>query len=97
MQRPAERRRRFAPVVTALIAATILIVPAATAADICVDLPRLSGVVAGVADGDTIDVRLESGLLRVRLGERSVDAELIAGGNAWVYRRYASEASLLPG
>lgn len=103
--------------------------------------PRLRGRVVGIADGDTLDVRLESGMLRVRLhgidaperdqpwgkaakhalsrlvfretveiepitqdqyerivarvwlDGRDVDAELIASGNAWVYRRYAGEAS----
>jgi len=36
------------------------------------DLPRLSGRVVGVVDGDTVDVRLESGVIRVRL--HGVDA-----------------------
>jgi micrococcal nuclease len=32
-----------------------------------VELPRLAGVVVGVIDGDTLDVRLDSGMVRVRL------------------------------
>ncbi len=36
------------------------------------ELPRLSGRVVGVVDGDTVDVRLESGMIRVRL--HGVDA-----------------------
>ena len=95
----------------------------------------------GIADGDTLDVRLESGMLRVRLhgvdapehdqpwgkaakralsklvyretvevepvtqdqyerivarvwlDDRDVNAALVEGGNAWVYRRYANEAA----
>lgn len=31
------------------------------------DLPRLPGTVVGVVDGDTVDVRLGSGMIRVRL------------------------------
>lgn len=31
------------------------------------DLPRLPGTVVGVVDGDTVDVRLSSGMIRVRL------------------------------
>lgn len=31
------------------------------------DLPRLPGTVVGVVDGDTVDVRLDSGMIRVRL------------------------------
>jgi len=31
------------------------------------DLPRLPGTVVGVVDGDTVDVRLNSGMIRVRL------------------------------
>jgi endonuclease YncB( thermonuclease family) len=36
------------------------------------DAPRLAGTVVGIADGDTVDVRLESGMIRVRL--HAVDA-----------------------
>lgn len=105
------------------------------------DTPRLSGVVVGVIDGDTVDVRLESGMIRVRLHgidapehdqphgatakkllsslvygqavelepveqdryERlvarlwrdglDVDAEMVKRGEAWVYRRYASDSA----
>lgn len=31
------------------------------------DAPRLAGSVVGVSDGDTVDVRLQSGMIRVRL------------------------------
>ncbi|HSG65404.1 MAG TPA: thermonuclease family protein, partial [Gammaproteobacteria bacterium] len=31
------------------------------------DVPRLPGIVVGVVDGDTVDVRLSSGMIRVRL------------------------------
>jgi endonuclease YncB( thermonuclease family) len=103
------------------------------------DLPRLPGVVVGVIDGDTVDVRLESGMIRVRLhgidapehdqphgvtakkllsslvyretvelepveqdryerlvarvwlADLDVDAEMVRRGEAWVYRRYASD------
>ena len=36
------------------------------------DAPRLRGIVTGVADGDTVDLRLDSGMIRVRL--HAVDA-----------------------
>jgi micrococcal nuclease len=36
------------------------------------DAPRLRGNVTGIADGDTVDVRLDSGMVRVRL--HAVDA-----------------------
>jgi endonuclease YncB( thermonuclease family) len=36
------------------------------------ELPRLPGTVVGIVDGDTVDVRLESGMIRVRL--HGVDA-----------------------
>jgi len=36
------------------------------------DVARLTGTVVGIADGDTVDVRLESGMIRVRL--HAVDA-----------------------
>ena len=36
------------------------------------DTPRLAGTVVGIADGDTVDVRLDSGMIRVRL--HAVDA-----------------------
>jgi len=51
------------------IALALVLVTAAVAAD---DTPRLSGIVAGIADGDTVDVRLDSGMVRVRL--HAVDA-----------------------
>ena len=105
------------------------------------ELPRLTGTVVGITDGDTVDVRLVSGMIRVRLhgvdaperdqphgkasrrmlsqlvfgktveiepieqdkydrlvarlwlGETDVNAELLALGAAWVYRRYAREAA----
>jgi micrococcal nuclease len=47
----------------------LVFVAAAVAAE---DLPRLRGVVVGVADGDTVDLRLDSGMIRVRL--HAVDA-----------------------
>jgi micrococcal nuclease len=31
------------------------------------DAPRLAGTVVGISDGDTVDVRLQSGMIRVRL------------------------------
>ena len=31
------------------------------------DNPRLAGTVVGISDGDTVDVRLQSGMIRVRL------------------------------
>jgi micrococcal nuclease len=36
------------------------------------DAPRLTGTVVGITDGDSVDVRLESGMIRVRL--HAVDA-----------------------
>jgi len=36
------------------------------------DLPRLQGTVVGIADGDTVDVRFDSGMIRVRL--HAIDA-----------------------
>ncbi len=36
------------------------------------ELPRLPGTVVGVVDGDTVDVRLSSGMIRVRL--QAIDA-----------------------
>jgi micrococcal nuclease len=47
----------------------LVLVAAVVAAE---DAPRLRGIVAGVADGDTIDLRLDSGMIRVRL--HAVDA-----------------------
>lgn len=44
----------------------------AVAAAGAADVPRLAGTVVGIADGDTVDVRLESGMIRVRL--HAVDA-----------------------
>ena len=105
------------------------------------DSPRLAGRVVGISDGDTVDVRLQSGMIRVRLhgidapehdqayGKATkrelsqlvfrkdvelepieqdrydrlvarlwldgldVNAELVKRGAAWVYRRYATEAT----
>ena len=105
------------------------------------DNPRLAGRVVGISDGDTVDVRLQSGMIRVRLhgidapehdqayGKAAkrelsqlvyrkdvelepieqdrydrlvarlwldgldVNAELVKRGAAWVYRRYATEAT----
>jgi len=99
----------------------------------------LAGVVVGVVDGDTADVRLESGMIRIRLhaidapesgqphgqdakralsdlvfgkqvevepfeqdrydrlvarlwiGELDVNAQMLAAGHAWTYRRYADD------
>lgn len=36
------------------------------------DLPRLQGTVVGIADGDTVDLRMDSGMIRVRL--HAIDA-----------------------
>lgn len=36
------------------------------------DAPRLRGIVADIADGDTVDLRLDSGMIRVRL--HAIDA-----------------------
>jgi endonuclease YncB( thermonuclease family) len=44
----------------------------ATASARAEDAPRLTGTVVGIADGDTVDVRLDSGMIRVRL--HAVDA-----------------------
>ena len=49
-----------------LLAATAMV---ARAAD---DQPMLSGVVVGVVDGDTADVRLDSGMIRIRM--HAIDA-----------------------
>lgn len=136
MQRSPDGRRRVT-----LLVAVLLVVAPALPADTRDELPRLRGKVVGIADGDTIDVRLESGMLRVRLhgvdapehdqpwgraakralsklvyrenvevepitqdqyerivarvwlDGRDVNAELVQSGNAWVYRRYATEAA----
>jgi endonuclease YncB( thermonuclease family) len=101
----------------------------------------LPGVVVGVVDGDTADVRLASGMIRIRfhaidapesgqphgkaaktalsdlvfgkavevepytqdrydrlvarvwLGDVDVNAEMVKGGHAWTYRRYADDAA----
>lgn len=42
------------------------------AASAALGLPRLQGTVVGIADGDTVDVRLDSGMIRVRL--HAIDA-----------------------
>jgi endonuclease YncB( thermonuclease family) len=42
------------------------------AAAAAADVPRLQGTVVGIADGDTVDLRLDSGMVRVRL--HGVDA-----------------------
>jgi len=49
-----------------LLATTAMVVRAAD------DVPMLSGVVVGVVDGDTADIRLDSGMIRVRL--HAIDA-----------------------
>ena len=101
----------------------------------------LPGVVVGVVDGDTADVRLASGMIRIRfhaidapeagqphgkaaktalsdlifgkavdvepytqdrydrlvarvwLGDLDVNAQMVKGGHAWTYRRYADDAA----
>ena len=136
MHRPPDGRRRVT-----LLVAVLLVIASARATDAREELPRLHGKVVGIADGDTLDVRLESGMLRVRLhgvdapehdqpwgkaakralsklvyreyveiepitqdqyerivarvwlDGRDVNAELVQSGNAWVYRRYATEAT----
>lgn len=67
MHRSPDGRRRVT-----LLVAVLLVVSPALPADTRDQLPRLRGRVVGIADGDTIDVRLESGMLRVRL--HGVDA-----------------------
>ena len=49
-----------------LLAATAMVARAAG------DQPMLSGVVVGVVDGDTADIRLDSGMIRVRM--HAIDA-----------------------
>ena len=49
-----------------LLAATAMVARAAA------DQPMLGGVVVGVVDGDTADIRLDSGMIRVRL--HAIDA-----------------------
>lgn len=61
------RQTLAALLATLLAAAAPRADPAATTAVSREAMPRLSGVVVGVVDGDTLDVRLESGMLRVRL------------------------------
>jgi micrococcal nuclease len=140
MQRSKSSRMRHKTMLVRVLLACLLGIsgPAGARAG---DTPRLSGVVVGVADGDTIDVRLVSGMIRVRLhgvdaperdqpygmasrrelsrlvfgrdvelepveqdrydrlvarvwlGDTDVNAELLELGAAWVYRRYAREAS----
>ena len=50
----------------------LLLVLAGSAAALAHEAPRLTGVVVGITDGDTVDVRLQSGMVRVRL--HAVDA-----------------------
>ena len=71
MYLPPNRRRGPAQLAAVIVAAPLAVSPA-IAADAHDQLPRLTGQVIGVADGDTLDVRLESGMLRVRL--HGVDA-----------------------
>jgi micrococcal nuclease len=52
-----------------VIVCGLMFVVAVAAAE---DTPRLRGTVVGIADGDTVDLRLESGMIRVRL--HAVDA-----------------------
>jgi endonuclease YncB( thermonuclease family) len=49
-----------------------LLVLAWSPAALAHDAPRLTGVVVGITDGDTVDVRLQSGMIRVRL--HAIDA-----------------------
>jgi endonuclease YncB( thermonuclease family) len=127
----------LAPLLPLLLATVV----AWTSAAVAQERPVLEGVVVGVVDGDTADVRLQSGMVRVRLhavdapergqpyGEAAkealsrlafgkavdvepieqdrydrlvarlwvagvdVNAELVKQGYAWVYRRYADEAT----
>lgn len=65
LQRREAGARRRARLHRVLLAAFLFLALAgALPAD---DLPRLSGTVVGVVDGDTVDVRLDSGMIRVRL------------------------------
>lgn len=65
LQRRGAVTRRRARLRRLLLAAFLFLALAgARPAD---DLPRLSGTVVGVVDGDTVDVRLDSGMIRVRL------------------------------
>jgi endonuclease YncB( thermonuclease family) len=68
---PVPRPSVRAPLLALLAALTVAAGPgrAETPRD---ELPRLSGTVVGIVDGDTVDVRLESGMIRVRL--HGVDA-----------------------
>lgn len=98
----AECRGRLAPL-AALLAAASLTARPATAAD-APEHDQPWGKAARRALSDLVyrksveiepitQDQYERMVARVWLGERSVDAELVAGGNAWVYRRYANEAS----
>lgn len=61
-------RRTLLALLLALLSAAPATAPAAEAAQAAI----LPGVVVGVVDGDTADIRLESGMIRVRL--HAVDA-----------------------
>lgn len=50
----------------------LIFLAVATASARAEDVPRLTGTVVGIADGDTVDLRLDSGMIRVRL--HAVDA-----------------------
>ena len=69
MQRASLRARRRYRGSRVLLALLLILTLAASArvhgADD--DAPRLPGTVVGVVDGDTLDVRLSSGMIRVRL------------------------------
>lgn len=56
-----QRARRY----RALLAASLVFTLSATLH--AQELPRLPGTVVGVVDGDTVEVRLSSGMIRVRL------------------------------
>ncbi len=58
-RRPARPRR--------LRSAWAAVLALAATAVWAADAPRLAGTVVGISDGDTVDVRLQSGMIRVRL------------------------------
>jgi len=66
MQRSNSGRMRHNTMLVRVLLACLLGISGAAAAR-AADTPRLSGVVVGITDGDTIDVRLVSGMIRVRL------------------------------
>lgn len=63
-------RYRAKPRRLLLVYLACVVFPGATAA--AEELPRLQGTVVGIADGDTVDLRLDSGKIRIRL--HGVDA-----------------------